>query len=259
MKGTQTPTTRQLARALAEAWRTRRAIAMAPWANALPDAAAAYAVQDLVAAELGWFASGAAVHWKSGGASREATLTHAPLPPRNVRGTPADLGDMAFLGPAIEAEIALRLGVDITPERAHALAAGEGAELIDAMTVSIEIVDSRWSEGSRAPALLRLADLQSHGALALGDWRAFSVRDWTRQRCEVKVGDSEPRVFIGTHALADPCWVLQPWLRHLTRDGATVRAGTVVTTGTWCGLLPVSKGDLVDVTFDCVGRVGARI
>lgn len=251
--------TRQLAQALAGAWHAGTAIPAAAWAQALPDAAAAYAVQDQVAVELGWFASGPARHWKSGGPSRGATLTHAPLPPRNVRGKAADFGDVAFHAPGVEAEIALRLGIDVTPERAQALAAGEGAELIDAMTVSIEIVDSRWSEGGRASALLRLADLQSHGALALGDWQPFGTRDWTRQRCEVTVGEGEPRVFVGTHALADPCWVLQPWLRHLTREGATVRAGTVVTTGTWCGLLPVSKGDVVDVTFDGVGRVKARI
>src|SRR5688572_26322553 len=54
-------------------------------APALPDAASAYAVQDGVARALRWFDDGeqegsAARHWKSGGPSRDAQVTHAPLP-----------------------------------------------------------------------------------------------------------------------------------------------------------------------------------
>jgi 2-keto-4-pentenoate hydratase len=47
--------------------------------------------------------------------------------------------------------------------------------------------------------------------------------------------------------------VLPGWLRHATRDGATLRAGTVVTTGSWCGVLFAHAGDRVTVTFDGVG------
>ena len=50
----------------------------------LPDAEAAYAVQDGVAASLGWFENAAPWHWKSGAPSAEAPQTHAPLPPEGV-------------------------------------------------------------------------------------------------------------------------------------------------------------------------------
>ena len=49
--------------ALAQARRTQQT---AP-AVTLPDAAAAYAVQDGVAAALGWFGGVTPCHWKSGG------------------------------------------------------------------------------------------------------------------------------------------------------------------------------------------------
>jgi 2-keto-4-pentenoate hydratase len=96
--------------------------------------------------------------------------------------------------------------------------------------VSIEIVDSRWQQGVEAPALLKLADLQSHGALVLGDWLPFAPRDWTAQSCTVRIGSGAAQEFRGTHSMADPAWVLSAWLRHATRDGATVPAGPVVTT-----------------------------
>jgi 2-keto-4-pentenoate hydratase len=59
--------------------------------------------------------------------------------------------------------------------------------------------------------------------------------------------------------MADPVWVLPAWLRHATRDGATVPAGTVVTTGTWCGLLPAMQGDLVRARFDGIGEASVQL
>ena len=56
--------------------------------------------------------------------------------------------------------------------------------------------------------------------------------------------------FTGSLSVRAPTAVLVPWLRHLTRHGDTVPAGTVVTTGTWCGLLPVTRGERVTVRFD---------
>ena len=50
----------------------------------LPDAAAAYRAQHAVAERLRWFADAPPRHWKSGGPSRDAMLTHAPLPPAGV-------------------------------------------------------------------------------------------------------------------------------------------------------------------------------
>ena len=58
----------------------------------------------------------------------------------------------------------------------------------------------------------------------------------------------------GTHALGDPAWLLPIWLRHATRHGDVVPAGTVVTTGTWAGVVPATQGDAVEVAFEGIGR-----
>ena len=155
----------------------------------LPDADAAYQVQAQVAAVLGWFAATAPGHWKSGGPSREAVATHAPLPPAGIWASPADGRAWPFNVRVIEAEVALRLGRAVDAQVAAELDLDKARALVDAMCVSIEVVDSRWAEGLQAPALAKLADAQSHGALVLGEWRAFEpARDWTGQVCTVRIG-----------------------------------------------------------------------
>jgi 2-keto-4-pentenoate hydratase len=218
------------------------------------DADAAYAVQALVAEALRWF-DGPPRHWKSGGPSRDAVQTHAPLPPAGVWTSPADARARPFHARGIEAEVALRLREPIDARRAASLGLDGARALVDAMAVAIEVVDSRWAEALDAPPLAKLADLQSHGALVLGGWVAFGAgRDWSAQRCEVQIGAQAPQVFVGTHALADPAFVLPGWLRHATRGGHTLPAGTVVTTGTWCGLLAAQPGEAVTVRFDGIGQ-----
>lgn len=248
-----------LAAALALAWREGRTLAAPAWEGSVGDAAQAYGVQDRVAEAMGWFGMALPGHWKSGGPSRDAVLTHAPLPPAGVRTSPANCSDMHFNTAAIESEIALRLGQAVTPERAATLTPGTAAALIDAMTVSIEIVDSRWADPANASPLLRLADQQSHGALVLGDWVPYTARDWATQVCETRIGANAPDLRKGAHSMGDPAWLLPIWLRHVTRDGATVPAGTVVTTGSWVGVLPVQRGDAVVVEFPGIGRAEARL
>jgi len=199
----------------------------------LADAAAAYAVQQAVARALGWFTEAPPGHWKSGGPSRDAVTTHAPLPPAGVWRSPADARAWPFLLRGIEAEVALRLREPVDAARATTLNLDGARALVDAQCVSIEIVDTRWIDGLQAPPLARLADLQSHGALVLGDWVPFdATHDWAAQLCRVRIGSQPERTYSGTHSMADPAFVLPAWLRHATRDGGVVAAGTVLTTGT---------------------------
>ena len=231
------------------------ALASEPWQGLLADAHQAYAVQERVARLRGCPAGRLALHWKSGGGSRSSLLTHAALAPSRVLDSPADLRGLRFHGAGIEPEIALRLGQAVTPEAAERLVPERAAGLVDAMAVAVEVVDSRWAEAGQAPALLRLADAQSHGAFVLGAWVPYVARDWAAQRCELQWGEEAPLQRTGTHPLGEPAWGLAEWLRHLTRAGATVPAGTIVTTGTWAGLVPVKGGERLRVAFEGVGAV----
>jgi 2-keto-4-pentenoate hydratase len=225
----------------------------------LADAEAAYAVQEGVAAALGGFGGGGPAHWKSGGASRESVQTHALLPSRGVHSSPADGRAWPLFMRGIEAEIALRIGHDVDAATALGLGLDAARALVDAMCVSIELVESRWMEGLDAPPLAKLADMQSHGGLVLGDWVPFAACDWSQQVCRVTLGD-RPRVERrGSHAMANPAFVLPAWFRHATRSGARLRKGTVVTTGTWCGVLQAAAGDLVVAEFPGIGRASIQL
>ncbi|MET0349600.1 MAG: fumarylacetoacetate hydrolase family protein, partial [Rhizobacter sp.] len=74
----------------------------------------------------------------------------------------------------------------------------------------------------------------------------------------VQIGDSATE-YRGTHSCGDPTWVLPEWLRHATADGGMVPAGTVVTCGTWCGLLIAQPGELVSVEFDGIGKASVQV
>ena len=242
---------------LVHARRTRQPASAA--SAELADAASAYAVQDAVAQQMDWFTDGSPRHWKSGGPSRAAVLTHAALPPEGVWASPADARAWPFRLRGIEAEIALRLACDVDPARASAIDADQAGELIDAMCVSIEIVDSRWTEGLDAPAMAKLADLQSHGGLVLGSWVPFATRDWSAQECRVRIGGQPPVERRGSHAMGDPLFSLPAWLRHATRSGGSVAQGTVVTTGTWVGILHAAAGDLVTAEFPGIGSASVQM
>ena len=229
------------------------------FSETLNSAEQAYAVQDGVAQALQWFGPEGPMHWKSGGASRQATLTHAPLPPAGIWSSPANAGDFTFYMRGIEAEVALRLGQSVNAEQAATLDASGASALVEAMAVSIEVVDSRWTGGMSAPALLRLADLQTHGALVLGPWVPWVPRDWSQQVCRVFIGKQPVVQRQGTHALGDPVWGVPEWLRHATRGGRTVAAGTVLTTGTWVGVLSAHAGDLVVAEFDGIGTAQVQL
>jgi len=231
----------------------------APLAEALANAADAYAVQQRVALELGWFDASPPRYWKSGGASRDAVLTHAPLPSAGVWTSPAHSGNWPLHMRGIEAEIALRLARDVDATLAAKLDVESASALVDAMAVSIELVDSRWREALDAPFLCKLADLQSHGALVLGEWIPFVARDWSAQSCRVQIGAQPPVERRGTHSLGDPTFLLPAWLRHATRDGRGLAAGTVVTTGTWVGILHAAAGDLVTAEFPGIGHASVQL
>lgn len=218
----------------------------------------AYAIQERVYAALG-HGPGVPRYWKSGGPTRSDPMRHAPLPLAGVLPSGAGVDGLHLRHRWIEAEVALRLAREVTPADAAALTPGDAGWLVDGMAVAIEIVDTRWAGGRSAPPLLKLADLVVHGALVLGEFVPYAPRDWAAQECRVRIGAAEWQAFRGSLGIADPAWVLPDWLRHLTRHGATVPAGTVVSTGSWCGLLDAAPGDRVTAEFPGIGTASVQL
>ncbi|MDM4765585.1 fumarylacetoacetate hydrolase family protein [Pelomonas sp. SE-A7] len=249
-------TAAKLAEALIGAHARRLPLDCEGWA--LPDALEQSKAQQAVVRAIDRMETGPAC-WKSGGPARDAArLGHSPLPRRWLRqGHSIDVSEFWLPFCGVEAEVAFRLSRRVTAEMAATLDQAAALALCDGMAVAIELTASRWQQGGQAPAELRQADLQSHAALLVGPWLAVdSKRDWANQACEISIGYQTP--VAGRHAMDDPSWLLQHWLRHATRDGASLAAGTVVTTGSWTGNLPLRPGERVVVRFQGLGELVAQ-
>ena len=126
---------------------------------------------------------------------------------------------IALLG--VEAEVALRVDAGGAPE---------------AMCIAVELVASRWQEGLDAPALLRMADHQSNAGLLLGPWQPYRALDWGLLEWRLTLEGQPDIVRRGGHSLSNPAGVLPAWRSH----AGSIAAGTVVTTGAWGGLHPLT-------------------
>jgi 2-keto-4-pentenoate hydratase len=222
----------------------------------------AYQVQARVDAAL-WPDQPSTV-WKAGADSRDSLPTAAPIAPPLVHASGAALPASAFPVCIVEAEIAYRFGVDLPP-RVVPYTTEEVAEAIAAMHVAIEIVTPRIVDFATASSLARLADHQINGAFVLGDdvesWRKIDLR---RQKATLAIDGKVQQAVVGSHALGNPA-VLLPWfVAHLGRlptydaDGDAgaprgVKAGDIVTTGSWTKVVEARAKQRVDVVFEDIG------
>ncbi|CAN5515610.1 hypothetical protein BH09PSE5_BH09PSE5_22280 [soil metagenome] len=248
-----------VADALVHARKSSQPIDCMPFVDALTSTAEAYQVQRMVAESCEWFSDGETEYWKSGGRFRSGPMGHARLPRQGVLQSGSAAPPSAYGTRLGEAEIALRLNRTVDADTAAGLDLEGSRKLIDSMCAAIELCTSRWLQKSAAPDLLRLADLQSHDSLVLGDWVPFDAeRAWTEQPCRFSMGSRPPVLRQGSHHLGDPSWPLVEWLRHATARGHVVPAGSVVITGNWVGEQPVERGELVNAAFEGIGEVEVR-
>jgi 2-keto-4-pentenoate hydratase len=214
----------------------------------------AYAVQQAVANEFGWFAAAPPRAWKVGAASRAALPNAAPLPSQRLVESPATFPAGAFNRMLIEGEIAFRLRAPIDGDDEASVMASIGAWL-----VTIEVVDPRYVDWDAASPTQRLADQGLHGALVIGSGTALpSAIEWTSLAARLRRNGEIMRETRGGHPLGNLLFLL-PWLaRHAATRGVRLGAGDIVTAGTWTGVFEAFPGETIDVEFDGVGRASAR-
>jgi 2-keto-4-pentenoate hydratase len=157
-----------------------------------------------------------------------------------------DACDMPLLG--MEAEIAFRFLRDMPP-RASDYLYDEVAEHVVAFP-ALEIVATRYRDYQQTPVIERAADFMSNGAFVVGAdqprWRSLDLVDL---RVALAFDDEIVAERVGGHAARDP---LVPAVdlaaAFRTRDG--LRAGEVVTTGTYTGLHFARPGQRVTARFE---------
>ena len=230
---------------LAAAHAARRQFATSELA-APSDVTAVYRIQDALYARL---ASGARARaWKVGGPSADVEPTIAPILPGRLLASGATVAARDFHVIGIEAEIAFRLARD-APD-------GQIGEAL----VAIELCDSRLADWQSAAPLWKLADNQMNWGLVAGSgterWQEI---DFRAQRAELWIGGERRVAVQGVHPYGTP-YALMPWtLSHLAKRTAGLRAGDVVTTGSWGGMHFAAPGDEVIARFPGIGEARVTI
>jgi 2-keto-4-pentenoate hydratase len=242
------------AAAAARLLEARREGLRVPWREVTPPGRAqAYAVQDATLARLGLHGA-----WKVDAHSPGAEPCCAPLPAAGVVDTACELRGPAFGLRGIEVEVAVRLsrgfeGVDAPPP-AEAMRAA-----VDAVLPAIEVVESRLDGWQASDPLAAFADLQSHGALVLGEPRPVPPGLDLREVVAYLAFDGQPVASARGANGAGDLWRLLAWLAwHAARRGMPLRAGDVVTTGSCSGLLFAPEGARVQADLQGVGQVELR-
>ena len=239
------------AEAIAAAWQApERRLAAWPGAE-VRDAAEGYRLQRAVMARLGVVGG-----WKVGASGPDAPPSCAPMPLSGMLRGPAAVSMRRFPAPLVESEICLRLGRDLAP-RAEAYSEAEVMDAVESCHPALEILQSRFLDEGVLDASGRLADLLGHGGFVWGDaiegWRAVEFAGLG------VVQEAGGKAVTGRGNPAGRMGRLLCWLANEgAREAGGLRAGQVVTCGSWTGKTAVSAPGEVRVCFEGAPELRVR-
>ena len=184
--------------------------------------------------------------WKIGAKSEEGPIQGAPLPRQGIHPSPAVLARSDFPVFGIELEIMFRFGRDFLPGVA-AVSEEEVLASIDGIAASIEIVSSRLTGWPDVPKLNQLADLQNHGALIVGEFVAYDADlDFRSPQAHLVLNGRDVFRSAGTNPAGDPRRLLHWLVGHCNAQNIALPAGTVITAGSYTGMVFPEEAGLVE-------------
>lgn len=230
---------------LAQARRTGKFIEALPVAPS--SVTEAHAIQDRVAALLG-----EPVGAFKANAPPDAEPTRGLIFARMIRPSPARLSPAEVPHLGVEGEVAFRFTHNLPP-RATPYSRDEVAGAAVALP-AIEVVSGRFRDPRARPPLEQLADCIINGALVPGaETRDWSHLDIPRLRVVLLVNGEPVLEQQGGHPSGDPLGVAAA-LVNMMRETGGVKAGQIVTTGSWTGLRFLKPGDRCTVRFESLGE-----
>ncbi len=220
-----------------------------PTGPAPVDAAQAYRVQALVMAELGEIGG-----WKVGSPGPDGPISCAPMPASGLFEGNSLLDGAAFPQREVESEICVRLAADLPPREAPYTAADIHAA-IASFHPGIEVLQSRFAEPEAVGPLALLADFIQTGAFVVGE--EIPGRKAPRHLEQTIAPGGPTRT-----ASANPGGDMMRLILWLANEGAVwaggLRAGQIVTTGSWTGKTPVPLGGCVTTNFEGAAPLSVR-
>ncbi|WP_149541205.1 2-keto-4-pentenoate hydratase [Siccirubricoccus phaeus] len=248
---------RELAERLATARREGRQLAALPPALLPANAAEGYAVNQRVAACLGWEPLG----WKIAAttpAMQARLRTDQPIYGRTYRRfalpSLAVLAHAALLDPLVECEFFVTLGADLPP-RAAPWTMAEILPAVARVEAGIEVAECRFPMAALPPVPAILADGSASGHYVFGGEIAAWRDGLAAMEVVLEVDGAARRRGSGAEVMGDPLAPLLWLAEERRRWGDGLRAGEVVSTGTATGMFPVRAGQEVRAVFGEVAEV----
>ncbi len=173
-------------------------------------------------------------------------------------GSEVDLGSNRMR--VAEAEFAFRMGSDLPPRGAD-YAQPEVLAAIETLHPAIEVPDSRFADFTAVGAPQLIADnacahLYMLGSAVKSDWRQL---DLAAHKVIGSIAGRRGRHLrhdgTGANVLGGPLNAMTWIANELSRIGAGLKAGEIVTTGTCIVPLPLHEGDVALADFGSLGRV----
>lgn len=231
------------ARLLADAWRTGVKRAPLPLELQPKTVDEGHAIQDATISLLGETIGG----WKVG-LDKAGIMSRAPILKRVIQANPGKVDGSAAHLRGIEAEIAFRFLKDL-PARAGDYSRKDVEDAIEAFP-AIELLNSRYAEPAPRSTLEKLADCIIQGGIVCGtprpDWRSI---DFAKLEVVLTVDGTDVASFTGSHPVGDPVAPALALVNDL-RKSSGVKAGQIMTTGTWTGVNYVGPDSLAIANFD---------
>jgi 2-keto-4-pentenoate hydratase len=244
----------QLAKDLAEAWKSGGTTPL-PTADKAPTSRAeAYAVQDRMAELIG----GRIVGWKVGATVRAVQIFEGhdgPLPGRvfadRCLDSPAKFSSKLVRGAKVECEFAMRL----TKALPRSTAPLKPADLADLLTFhpAIEVAATRYAPGTgnRAPTTFDgIADNGGAGAIVLGaavtNWRELPFESMP---IEARIDGSPPIQMYSAHYRRHPLDITAETFSDLRARGIDLPARTSLLTGSLSLPTPIRPGQTLTAKF----------
>jgi len=212
------------------------------------DAAAAMRVQADVARRLGAQVGG----WKVGFGPDGAPFA-GPLYRAGIERSPATRALAPGDHVIVEVELAFRLARDL-PSRETSR--DEIVAAIDSALVGIELIRGRLGEPPAVPFLAFLADNAGNdGYVTGGSTRDFRNLDLTRLHCRLSVSGKSMHDKVGGHPQGDPIEPIRAWLARADDTLGGMRAGQVVTTGSFTTPFRAEDAARFEASMEGIGEV----
>lgn len=157
---------------------------------------------------------------------------------------------------AIEVEFAVRLKRDLLVSAGGSMERKEILAAVDTLMVGIELVESRLEDHPHQPFLAFVADNIGNGGYVTGTERPFDpAENLTGRHCRVDLDGAVLFDAPAVHGNGDPIVPLVECVGVVGSAMGGWRAGQVITTGSICGVVPVTGKGLLTASLSGLGAV----